>query len=110
MDHAANLRAFADKQTGPLERNGLLAAADYLEDKQRVEAGLPAGAVMASSVRHNALAECATICRDIMREEDAGARADTTEERRDINRHALRYMRYGTAKQILERIAALPST
>lgn len=62
-----------------------------------------------SSERRNALEECATICRDIMRDEDAGARNETAKERQDIVRFALRTMRYQTAKQILERIASLPA-
>lgn len=58
-----------------------------------------------STDRQRAFDECAAICREIMSQEDAYARKDGSS---DIYMHALRWSRYGTAKQILERIAALP--
>lgn len=64
---------------------------------------------MVASTRQHAFDACAAICREIMEECEAGARKETYLERENIHLHALRWSRYGTAKQILERIAALPS-
>lgn len=66
----------------------------------------PPRAMMVSSARARAFDECAAICREIMEAENAYAQKNPNE---DIQLHAPRWSRYGTAKQILERIAALPT-